>query len=565
MADAAGIEKTRSLPLYIEVSGRQGFNDALNGLYKRGHIHEGKIYYTQLYTPYTIRWNTKKRRWFFDWRGLCKDDVASACVSQDVASPHLVTKTWLVFDGKSWIKDPLIKVVAVDDPVIPQRQAFPGADYIPVKVDKRTPHPSPSTPRKKRKRKPKPRKKSKTSQLMSSLYEKVFLVDAKTDTKKDSKRDPANSMDVTKEDKEPLKDAPDTTPELSEMSSLCSIGEDSAASDKEMDEWVMSNMKRQAQAAKKTKGRRSLSHRSNLIALNRHRKKSIDLREREDRLKQLEAQLMAERKKLSAQRDALESEVLGFAKSQSEFQTSMLSKFEDIEADKKKIEVEKQEQVDWREKYESLVEQIEEYDDDTSGVLESVGITNADLTRWTSTDLFSGELMNADSLQKAMAMPANPRDSQLFDDHENINTKLLKKIRSMNSQLDLNPFLIGDFDDDSSEIQGGDYDAQLKEWEKNPMSDLFQPNFGATTLDATPKEIISPKEIMPAPDVGGDVSSQNDAQMSFPAVTSEFLSGLTSADSGGVATPSSTKNSMSSIILTDINGGAKSADATLDS
>eukprot|EP00493_Phyllostaurus_siculus_P022296 UN22628 len=145
-------------------------------------------------------------------------------------------------------------------------------------------------------------------------------------------------------------------------------------------------------------GRRSLSHRSNLIALNRHRKKSIDLREREDRLKQLEAQLLAEREKLSAQRDALESEVLGFAKSQSEFQTSMLSKFEDIEADKKKIQAEKQEQTDWREKYEELVEQIEEYDDDTSGVLESVGITNADLTRWTSTDLFSGELMNAVSL-----------------------------------------------------------------------------------------------------------------------------------------------------------------------
>ena len=96
------------------------------------------------------------------------------------------------------------------------------------------------------------------------------------------------------------------------------------------------------------------------------------------------------------------------------------------------------------------------------------------------------------------------------------------------------------------------------------MSDLFQPNFGATTLDATPKEIISPKEIMPAPDVGGDVSSQNEPQMSFPAVTSEFLGGLTSADSGGVAT-SSTKNSMSSIILADVNGGAKSADTTLDS
>ena len=59
-------------------------------------------------------------------------------------------------------------------------------------------------------------------------------------------------------DKEPLKDAPDTTPELSDMSSLCSIGEDSAASDKEMDEWVMSNMKRQAQAAKKTKVRPNL-------------------------------------------------------------------------------------------------------------------------------------------------------------------------------------------------------------------------------------------------------------------------------------------------------------------
>jgi len=512
MADAAGIEKTRSLPLYIEVSGRQGFNDALNGLYKRGHIHEGKIYYTQLYTPYTIRWNTKKRRWFFDWRGLCKDDVASACVSQNVASPHLVTKTWLVFDGKSWVKDPLIKVVAVDDPVIPQRQAFPGADYIPVKVDKRSPHPSPkNAPRKKRKRKPKPRKKSKTSQLMSYS--------------------------------EPLKNPPDTPPELSSASSLGSIGEDSAATDKEMDEWVMNNIKRQAEAAKKTKGRRSLSHRSNLIALNRHRKKSIDLRDREERLKQLEAQLMSEREKLSAQRDALESEVLGFAKSQSEFQTNIISKFETIEEDKKKIQIEKKEQVDWREKYESLVEQLEEYDDDTSGVLESVGITDADVTRWTSTDLFSGELMDADSLQRAMTVPANPRDSKLFDDHDDINTKLLKKIRSMNSQLDLNPFLIGDFDDDSNEIQGGDYDAQLKEWEKNPMSDLFQPNFGATTLDATPKEV------MPAPDVGGDVFSQNDAPMSFPAVTSEFLGGLTSSDSAGVTR----------------NGGAiKPANATLD-
>merc|ERR1719354_440005 len=164
-------------------------------------------------------------------------------------------------------------------------------------------------------------------------------------------------MDVTKEGKET------GTPELSEMSSLSSIGEDAAASDKEMDEWVMTHMKTQAEAAKKTKGRRSLSHRSNLIALNRHRKKSIDLREREDRLKQLEAQLMAEREKLSAQRDALESEVLGFSKSQNQFQNSMMSKFEDIEADKKKIQAEKKEQVDWREKYENLVEQLEEYDD----------------------------------------------------------------------------------------------------------------------------------------------------------------------------------------------------------
>jgi len=460
MAEAeAGGDFFASLPLYIEVSGRLGFNDALNGLYKRGHIHEGKIYYTQLFTPYTIRWNAKKKRWFFDWRGLCKDDVASACVSEDVASPHLVKKDWLVFDGKAWVKDPLINVQVVEDPQIPERKAFPGAD--PAEPLEMTAKRSPAAASKRRK----PRKKSRTSRLMASMYEKVFMVESgsnNSDKKKIKKQDPT------------MPKSPEADPTLESSPSLSSLSEEKLAAPHEADQWIAENMKKQADLAKKSKGRNSLNYKTNLIALNQHRKRSMDLREREARLRALEADLLREKEKIAAQKDALETQVLGFAKSQ-ELQASLMN----LESEKKSNQTEQKELDHWREKYETLVNQIEEYEEDHTESLASVGITEEDVSRWTSNVEAPLDTRSAGELEQTKS-----EESTLWDEHIDLNDKLLKNIRSMNSQLDLNPFLgFGDFPEDSDEIQGGDFEAQMKEWESNPMSDLFKPDFGAAKLD----------------------------------------------------------------------------------
>ena len=54
----------------------------------------GKVHYKHTESNYVIRWNPRKKRWFFDWRGLHTDNIASACVKDSAKSPELIQKPW---------------------------------------------------------------------------------------------------------------------------------------------------------------------------------------------------------------------------------------------------------------------------------------------------------------------------------------------------------------------------------------------------------------------------------------------------------------------------------------
>jgi len=111
--EISGEEKVKVAQI-ITVTGRVGFNDGLNGVYKCGSgLHCGKVYYQNVKSRYAIRWYEARNQWVFDWRGLQNDDTGSAAVTQKVAHPLLVTKVWRVFDGNKWVKDPKIKLEIV--------------------------------------------------------------------------------------------------------------------------------------------------------------------------------------------------------------------------------------------------------------------------------------------------------------------------------------------------------------------------------------------------------------------------------------------------------------------
>jgi len=129
-------------PDTVKVTGRVGFNSAMNGTYKRGdHIHDGRVYYQHEKHKFVIRWFAKKKMWIFDWRGLNNDNVCAAAGLDDVSNPTLVTHDWRVFDGKTkkWHRDAMLtvkelssgKIVshAADDP---QSEQWEDADDISV-------------------------------------------------------------------------------------------------------------------------------------------------------------------------------------------------------------------------------------------------------------------------------------------------------------------------------------------------------------------------------------------------------------------------------------------------
>ena len=99
-------------PSHLYISGRTGFNDKLNGIYKLGdNLHQNRVYYTNPKTNFVIRWNEKTKMWFIDWRGLGYDDtLGTAFASIDVAHPLLITCPWNIYDGKDWVIDENVKV-----------------------------------------------------------------------------------------------------------------------------------------------------------------------------------------------------------------------------------------------------------------------------------------------------------------------------------------------------------------------------------------------------------------------------------------------------------------------
>jgi len=100
----------------IKVTGRKGYNRAMNGVYRRGpQPWGGKSYYRHENNNFTIRWFETK--WVVDWRdGLHNDNVGAAVCKEHVPEPWMATCSWRVYDGKArgdkkWKYDPEIKIL----------------------------------------------------------------------------------------------------------------------------------------------------------------------------------------------------------------------------------------------------------------------------------------------------------------------------------------------------------------------------------------------------------------------------------------------------------------------
>jgi len=128
-------------PESVRVSGRVGFNSAMNGVYKRGnHIHDGRVYYQHENRKFVIRWFAQKKNWLFDWRGLNNDNICAAAGLDDVSNPSLVTHDWRVFDGstKQWHRDSKLRVTEVATKILnhaeTENDQWEDADDAPEEV-----------------------------------------------------------------------------------------------------------------------------------------------------------------------------------------------------------------------------------------------------------------------------------------------------------------------------------------------------------------------------------------------------------------------------------------------
>jgi len=100
-------------PKMITVSGREGFNDKMNGDYYVGsHLHSGRVFYKHQDNAWVIRWYEPKGLWIMDHRGLNNDDEGSACTDADVGHPLMVRKQWIVYGGPDagFKVDPAVRV-----------------------------------------------------------------------------------------------------------------------------------------------------------------------------------------------------------------------------------------------------------------------------------------------------------------------------------------------------------------------------------------------------------------------------------------------------------------------
>lgn len=118
-------ERQLARPEVIKVSGRQGYNRAMCGLYRRGkQVHCGKHYYRHEKQDFKIRWFQHKDKpggkWVIDWRtGLMNDNIGAAVIREDVPEPWMCVSHWRVYDARQqsankWIYDEGIRINVYD-------------------------------------------------------------------------------------------------------------------------------------------------------------------------------------------------------------------------------------------------------------------------------------------------------------------------------------------------------------------------------------------------------------------------------------------------------------------
>jgi len=96
---------------FLNVTGRKGYNEDINGRYERvDDFFQGKYCYLHVESDCCIYWSRRVRRWIFDYRGFMNDSRGCAVSEEDVPSPHLVSKPWIVYSGTHWEIDPDMQV-----------------------------------------------------------------------------------------------------------------------------------------------------------------------------------------------------------------------------------------------------------------------------------------------------------------------------------------------------------------------------------------------------------------------------------------------------------------------
>jgi len=111
-------EVKRAKVMKMKLSGRLGYNRAMNGTYIRGKkCHAGKSYWRHTENDFTIRWFRTK--WVIDWRGLHDDNIGAAVCKEDCPEPWMCNIPFRVYDGKAkdkkWKYDPQLKF----EPILP--------------------------------------------------------------------------------------------------------------------------------------------------------------------------------------------------------------------------------------------------------------------------------------------------------------------------------------------------------------------------------------------------------------------------------------------------------------
>merc|ERR1719361_3356030 len=85
----------------ITVSGRKGYNRAMNGKYNRlPKMRGGKSCYKHENNDFQVRWFETK--WVVDWKkGNHDDNLGAAVCKEDVPEPWMCTIPWRIYDGKA--------------------------------------------------------------------------------------------------------------------------------------------------------------------------------------------------------------------------------------------------------------------------------------------------------------------------------------------------------------------------------------------------------------------------------------------------------------------------------